>query len=50
MCILMLTLGKNIVKSGGKQTSPQIPEGDKVVFQYFEDCEGNGQAIYTEKA
>ncbi|KAJ5161764.1 hypothetical protein N7492_007156 [Penicillium capsulatum] len=38
-----------IEKNGGKKRSEVIPEGDKGLFQYFEDCEGNNFAIYTYK-
>ncbi|KAJ5953512.1 hypothetical protein N7454_000408 [Penicillium verhagenii] len=36
-----------IEKNGGKKASEVIPEGDKGLFQYFEDSEGNNFAIYS---
>ncbi|KAJ9150912.1 hypothetical protein NKR23_g3377 [Pleurostoma richardsiae] len=36
-----------IIKNGGKKTSEMIPEGSKGPFQFFEDPEGDGNAIYT---
>lgn len=36
-----------IERSGGKKASNVIPEGSKGFFQFFEDSEGNNQAIYT---
>ncbi|KAJ5639275.1 uncharacterized protein N7484_007137 [Penicillium longicatenatum] len=36
-----------IEKNGGKKASEVIPEGNKGLFQYFEDCEGKKFAIYT---
>ncbi|BDD61325.1 hypothetical protein MPDQ_003572 [Monascus purpureus] len=38
-----------IEKHGGKKASDVIPEGNKGLFQYFEDSEGNNYAIYTYK-
>ncbi|KNG85007.1 hypothetical protein ANOM_007810 [Aspergillus nomiae NRRL 13137] len=38
-----------IQKHGGKKVGEVIPEGDKGLFQYVEDSEGNGFAIYTYK-
>ncbi|KAJ5215871.1 uncharacterized protein N7498_002278 [Penicillium cinerascens] len=38
-----------IEKNGGKKASEIIPEGNKGLFQYFEDSESNNFAIYTYK-
>jgi hypothetical protein len=38
---------KLIVKNGGKKISEKESEGDKAFYQFFEDSEGNGQAIYS---
>lgn len=36
-----------IIANGGKKVSDAIPEGSKGWFQFFQDSEGNGHAIYT---
>jgi predicted enzyme related to lactoylglutathione lyase len=38
-----------IEQNGGKKASEVLPEGDKGLFQYFEDSEGNNFAIYSYK-
>ncbi|KAJ8096455.1 hypothetical protein POJ06DRAFT_48246 [Lipomyces tetrasporus] len=43
----METAMERIVKNGGKKISDKEPEGDKAFYQFFEDSEGNGQAIYS---
>jgi predicted enzyme related to lactoylglutathione lyase len=45
----LANLFKDIEKNGGKKASEVLPEGDKGLFQYFEDSEGNNFAIYTYK-
>ncbi|KAB8072604.1 hypothetical protein BDV29DRAFT_192367 [Aspergillus leporis] len=37
------------LEHGGKKVSDVIPKGDKGLFQYVEDSEGNSFAIYTYK-
>ncbi|KAK9349653.1 hypothetical protein V1523DRAFT_399943 [Lipomyces doorenjongii] len=43
----METAMERIVKNGGKKISEKEPEGDKAFYQFSEDSEGNGQAIYS---
>ncbi|GES61063.1 hypothetical protein ATEIFO6365_0006052400 [Aspergillus terreus] len=38
-----------IEQNGGKKASEVLPEGEKGLFQYFEDSEGNNFAIYSYK-